>query len=72
MFFKKNNKNFYYLYLYIRKSPTIVRLLQSSCRHFRHLRMVQYVGNLLLAIASSISYEPIDVGSAYGIINLAI
>lgn len=34
--------------------------------------MVENVGNLLLAIASSLGNEPIDVGSADGVVHLAI
>jgi hypothetical protein len=34
--------------------------------------MIQNIGYLFLAIACPGSYEPIDVGSTYGVIDLAI
>jgi hypothetical protein len=34
--------------------------------------MVENVGDLLLAVPSSLGNEPVDVGSADGVIDLAI
>ena len=55
-----------------KKARCYPRSLQSSCRFIRHLRMVENVGDLLLAVACSLGNEPVDIGSADGVIDLAI
>ena len=58
--------------LYIIDLNTIKARCYPRSLLINHLGMVEYVRYLLLAVASLFSYEPIYVGSADGVIDLAI
>lgn len=55
------------MFIYTKK-PHDVRLLQSSCRLFRHLRMIENVGYALGAIACSLAYQTIYIALTDGVV----
>ena len=47
------------------------RSLQSSCRLFRHLRMVENIGDALDAVACSLANQAINIALTDGVIKFA-
>ena len=50
------------------KARCYPRSLQSSCRLFRHLRMIENVGYALGAVACSLANQAINIALAYGVV----
>lgn len=51
-----------------KKARCYPRSLQSSCRFFRHLRMIENVGDLLNAIPCSLAYQAINIALTDGVV----